>query len=65
MEQHHVSKEALQGPQGPAPRPAEDFEKDLGKASKDLQDRESGTLYLFPGVMTRILVGWLANDVAV
>lgn len=45
MEQHHVSKEALQGPQGPAPRAAEDFEKDLGKLSKEVQDREEGKLF--------------------
>lgn len=40
----HVSKEALQGPQGPAPRPAEEFEKDLNKSSKDEQSSEPGEL---------------------
>lgn len=34
MADHHVSKEALQGPQGPAPKTAEEFEKD-SKRKKD------------------------------
>lgn len=34
MADHHVSKEALQGPQGPAPKTAEEFEKD-SKGKKD------------------------------
>ncbi|KAK4861041.1 hypothetical protein LT330_003957 [Penicillium expansum] len=36
---HDVSKEALKGPQGPAPRPAEDFEKEYrGKKSSGNDD---------------------------
>ncbi|KAJ5617063.1 hypothetical protein N7537_002177 [Penicillium hordei] len=36
---HDVSKEALQGPQGPAPRPAEDFEKEYrGKKPAGKED---------------------------
>lgn len=34
MEDHQVSKEALQGPQGPAPKSAEQFEKDSKRGAK-------------------------------
>lgn len=47
MEEHQVSKEALQGPQGPAPKAAEEFEKDMSKASKDLEEKEAGTSLCF------------------
>lgn len=42
MSEHHVSIEALQGPQGPPPKSAEEFEKGLMKVVKDAEAAESG-----------------------
>ncbi|KAJ6069484.1 hypothetical protein N7499_011371 [Penicillium canescens] len=41
MEDHHVSREALKGPQGQAPRTAEEFEKER-KAGKAADGSRSG-----------------------
>lgn len=63
MEQHHVSKEALQGPQGPAPRPAEEFENGLSKLPKDAEAEKSGR-FSFDMVIRRVCCGGLANMVS-
>lgn len=43
MEDHHVSREALKGPQGQAPRTAEEFEKE-SKTGKPAERSQSGKL---------------------
>ena len=47
---HDVSKEALSGPQGPAPTPAEDFEKEYrgNQPAADDEDIESSMFFPFP-----------------
>lgn len=41
MEDHGVSKEALKGPQGPAPHTADEFEKEGKEGKKDAQPVDS------------------------
>jgi hypothetical protein len=43
MEDHHVSREALKGPQGQAPRTAAEFEKE-GKTGQYAKGSHSGKL---------------------
>jgi len=44
MEDHGVSKEALKGPQGPAPHTAHEFENEEKKGGNDAQPAESSEL---------------------
>jgi hypothetical protein len=44
MEDHHVSREALKGPQGQAPHTAEEFEKER-KTGKAADGSRSGKLH--------------------
>jgi hypothetical protein len=45
MEAQGVSREALKGPQGPAPHMAEEFEQEQKKGAKDAQPGESSELF--------------------
>lgn len=47
MEDHGVSRETLKGPQGPAPHPAADFEKEGQKETKDEQPAGSSRSLAF------------------